>query len=223
MPNTQFHTAISTPRYERYLQSCGNQDRALTLYRANIALSRQLYGVIGVFEVILRNSIDRFLIAQQGSEWLENAVAPGGYFDTSPGCEDTFHYVQEAIHKLGIAYTHDALIAKLTFGFWTYMYATKEFAASGSILMGVFPNRPFATKQKVVFQNLIKINDLRNRIAHHEPICFEDNVISTARTARRYQLILELLQWLGCNPQQILDGIDGVNKPMLHINKIAGS
>lgn len=220
MPNSQFHTAISTPRFQRYLNACGTQDRALTLYRENIVLSQQLYGVIGVFEIILRNSIDRYMSAEQGNEWLENAVAPGGSFDVNPGCEDIFHSVQEAIHKLGPQFTHDRLIAKLTFGFWTYMFATKEFAAAGSILLGIFPNRPFGTKQKTVFQDLVKINELRNRIAHYEPICFEKNEISTQRTERRYCLILDLLSWLGCKPDQILYGIDGVGHSLSAIRKI---
>ena len=218
MPNSQIHTAISTPRYERYLHACGNQDRALVLYRANIVLSQQLYGVISMLEVILRNSIDRHMILQQGNEWLESAVSTGGYFDTSPGCEDTYHSVQEAIHRLGLLYTHDGLIAKLTFGFWTYLFAAKQFAAAGSTLLAVFPNRPFGTKQKIVFQNLIKINELRNRIAHHEPICFEKDTISIDRTERKYHLIVKLLEWLGCNPQQILLGIDGVGSALYAIH-----
>ena len=220
MPNSQLHTAISSSRFERYFRACGDQDRALALYKANVALSQQLYGVIGVFEVILRNSIDRHMIAQQGKEWLEDAVAPGGYFDTSPGCEDAYHSVQDAIHRLGLLYTHDGLIAKLTFGFWAYLFAAKEFAAAGSSLLSVFPNRPFGTKQKTVFQNLININELRNRIAHYEPVCFEKDTISTNRTEKRYRLIVELLGWLGCNPQQILLGIDGVSQALFAINRI---
>src|SRR5260221_13531250 len=81
MPNSQFYTAISEPRYLRYLTACGSRERALKLYRANILLSQQLYGVTGVFEVILRNSIDRHMIALKGNKWLEDAVAPGGYLD----------------------------------------------------------------------------------------------------------------------------------------------
>ena len=220
MPNSQLHTAISTPRFQRYLNACNTQERALALYRENIVLSQQLYGVIGVFEVILRNSIDRCMSEKQGNDWLENAVAPGGYFDVNPGCEDTFHSVQEAIHKLGPEFTHDRLIARLTFGFWTYMFATKQFAAAGSILLEIFPNRPFGTKQKTVFQNLIKINDLRNRIAHYEPICFEKDEISTERTEKRYHLILGFLRWLGCSPDKILSGIDGVKHPLSAIRNI---
>ena len=218
MPNSQFHTAISEPRYLRYLGACGNKDRALSLYQANIVLSQQLYGVIGVFEVIFRNSIDRHMTAQQGNEWLENAVAPGGYFDINLGCEYSFHSVQDAIQKLDFEYTHDRLIAKLTLGFWTYQFASKEFLAAGSTLLGIFPNRPFGTNQKKVFQNLIKINDIRNRIAHYEPVCFDKNTISTVRAERRYKLIIQLLEWLGCDSLKILDGIDEVKQSINAIN-----
>jgi len=213
MPNSQFHTAVSEARFSRYLTACGNDKRkALKLYRANIILSQKMYAIIGVFEVILRNSIDRHFAVKKGVNWLTESVQPGGYLDITDGCEDAYHAVQEAIHKLGLTYAHEKLITKLSFGFWTYQFAAKEFAASGSSLLEIFPNRPFGTRQKTVFQNLIKINDIRNRIAHYEPICFDKNTggISTAFAEKRYQLILELLHWLGCNPKRILYGIDSV-------------
>lgn len=212
MHNSQFHTAISEARYLRYFSACGGKTKALKLYRANITLCQELYGVIGIFEVVLRNSIDRHMITQRGGMWLEDAVADGGYLEATIGCEDSYHSVQDAIHKLGIKYTHDRLIAKLTLGFWAYQFAPKEFAAAGSTLLMIFPNRPFGTPQKEVFQKLIKINEIRNRIAHHEPICFDGNTISIERTERRYDLILELLVWLGCDTQKILYGIDRVRK-----------
>ena len=220
MPNSQFHTAISDLRYNRYLLACGNKRRALKLYRGNIALSKQIYAVIGVFEVILRNSIDRHMVAKKGALWLEDAVGVGGYLDINPGCKDSFHSVQEAIQSLATQYTHDRVIAKLTLGFWRYQFAAKEYAASGSTLLDIFINRPFGTKQKDVLKMLIKVNEIRNRIAHHEPICFDGNLISTAKTQRRYNTILELLAWLGCNPARILYGIDNVPKSIAVINKI---
>lgn len=220
MLNSQFHTAISLPRYNRYLAACGNKQRALKLYRANINLSQELYGVIGIFEVVLRNSIDRHMSSTLSPFWLEDAVADGGYLDSNPRCLDSFHAVQDAIQKLGIEYTHDRLIAKLTFGFWTYQFATKEYAAAGSTLLNIFPNRPKGTRQKDVYQRLNKINDLRNRIAHHEPICFDEYTICINRTKRRYDLIIELLGWLGCNHTRLLYGIDGVKKALSCIENI---
>jgi hypothetical protein len=213
MPNRQFHTAISESRFLRYSAACeGNRRKAIQLYKANISLCKEMYTVIGVFEVILRNSIDRYFKLKKGDNWLVDAVQPGGFLDIAPGCENTFHNVQEAIFKLATNYTHDELIAKLTFGFWTYQFAIKEFSASGNILLEIFPNRPFGTKQKTVFKNLTKINDIRNRIAHHEPICFDKTTgnISINYTEKRYDLIKEMLYWLGCNPKNILFGIDRV-------------
>jgi len=160
------------------------------------------------------------MVILKGEQWLEDAVAPDGYLDINQGCEYTFHSVQEAIHKLALEYTHDRLIAKLTLGFWTYQFASKEFSAAGSRLLEIFPKRPFGTKQKQIFQKLIKINDTRNRIAHHEPICFEKNIISTARVEKRYRLILELLEWLGCDPLQILYGIDKVKETIDMIERV---
>ena len=223
MENDQFHTAISRPRFSRYHTACeGNRRRALKLYRANIMLSQKMYALIGVFEIILRNSIDRHFIALKGSCWLEDAVQPEGYFDVSPGCEDSFHVVQEALQKLGIEYTHDGLITKLSFGFWTYQFAKRQYAAAGNSLLEIFPNRPFGTKQKEVFQNLIRINDIRNRIAHYEPICFDKDTdaVSTVLVLHRYRLIVELLSWLGCNVRRILYGIDGVPKAIAIVNTI---
>jgi hypothetical protein len=173
-------------------------------------LSQQLYGVLAVFEIILRNSIDRHMSVLHGIEWLEDAVAPGGYLDVNEGCEGSYYTVHEAIHKLALEYTHDRLIAKMTLGFWTYQFAAKQFAASGSTLLGIFINRPVGTNQKRIFKSLIKINDIRNRIAHYEPICFDKKAISTDQAERRYELILTLLDWLGFDKEELFYGIDNV-------------
>jgi hypothetical protein len=181
-----------------------------------------MYAVIGMFEIILRNSIDRHFVSVKGNTWLEDAVQTGGYLDASPGCEDLYHSAYECIHKLGMDYSHDALIAKLTFGFWTYQFAKKEYAASGSTLLQIFPNRPFGINQKIVFKNLIRINEIRNRVAHYEPICFDKGTgsISTIPVLDRYNLILEVLYWLGCQTKRILYGIDGVPRMINLVNSI---
>lgn len=223
MPNSQLYTAISSQRFNRYLLTCSNnRKKAEKLYRLNLRLSQKMYAVIGLFEVILRNSIDRHFNSLKGALWLEESVMQNGYLDVSPGCEDSFHTVQEAIQKLGIDYSHDKLIAKLTFGFWAYQFSKKEFAAAGSTLLQIFPNRPHGTRQKDVFKSLIRINDIRNRIAHYEPICFDKSTgtVSSDLIQRRYNLIIEMLYWLGCNPRKILYGIDGVQKIIHEINEL---
>ena len=203
------------------MTACGNDRRkAAKLYRANIRLSQELYAVIGIFEVILRNSIDAYYRRLKGANWLADAIQPGGYLNNGLGCGDAFHSVQRAIHKLGNDYTHDRLVSRLTFGFWTFQFAPKEFAAAGSVLLNIFPGRPFGTKQKNIHRSLIKINDIRNRIAHHEPICFDGYKISTGLAERRYQLIRELLSWLGYEPDRILFGIGRVKKALAALKSL---
>src|SRR5262245_36821208 len=148
MPNSQLHTAISYPRFSRYLHACNNDKRkALQLYRANIQLSQKMYAVIGVFEVILRNSIDRHFLEKKGNNWLVNAVQPDGYLTGKVGCEYSYQAICDGIDKLGRNYIHDKLITTLSFGFWTYQFATKQYAAAGNTLLEIFECRPFGTKQ----------------------------------------------------------------------------
>lgn len=222
MPNSQLHTAISSARVLRYLNFCGNNKRrALKLYRANLMLAQKLYAVIGQFEVVLRNSIDRHYRQKYGEDWMSDAVQPGGFLN-SPGCEDSFHSVQEGIYSLKEKYSPDSIVARLSFGFWTYQFSPKIFSAGGNTLLSIFPNRPFGINQKRIFQDLFKINEIRNRIAHYEPLCFDANtgLISTAFPAKRYYLLIELLIWLGCDPKKILYGIDGVQTAMRAVNAV---
>ena len=140
----------------------------------------------------------------------------------NPNCENSYNLVRQCIYVLKDKCCQDSIVAKLTFGFWTYQFSSKVFFAGGSNLPAIFPDRPFGTNQKKIFQDLIRINDLRNRIAHYEPICFDSKTasISTAYAVRRYTLMLDLLQWMGADPKKLLFGIDGVQRVINIINKI---
>ncbi len=220
MSGIQFHTAISSARYTRYVSACRcRMQMARALYRANIKLSKELYGVIGMFEIVLRNSVNRHMTVLRGDEWLREAISSGGYL-TGIGCEQSALSIQTAVDSLGDKYAHDKLVAKLSFGFWTYLFAARPYAAADSTLLEIFPFRPLGTNQKRVFKELVKINEIRNRIAHYEPICFEREAISTVPTTKRYNLILELLKWMNCHPRKILYGIDQVPKALNAINRI---
>lgn len=62
----------------------------------------------------------------------------------------------------------------------------------------------------MVFQELVEINQLRNRIAHFEPVSFDGNLISTKLAIKRYKSMLKLLEWLNFSPSQNLARIDKV-------------
>lgn len=129
--------------------------------------------------------------------------------------------MKDVIADLGVYYTPDKAIAELTFGFWTYQFASKEFAAAGSTLLNMLPARPFGVNHTKVFKKLASINRIRNRIAHHEPICFGIPIsVSTAYATGKYNQILELLLWMGINVTSFLFGLDGFNREATYIDDL---
>ena len=75
---------------------------------------------------------------------------------------------------------------------------------------------------KYVFNELDKINKMRNRIAHHEPICFEQGVpvISTYNVFQQYQRIQTLFSWMNIDARALLYGLDHVQSVCNEINNL---
>lgn len=101
------------------------------------------------------------------------------------------------------------------------MFAAKEFAAAGSTLLRIFLSRPRGINHTDVYKKLDAINRLRNRVAHHQPVCFDklDNVSLTA-TLAAYSHMLDILTWLGYDTKVLLKGIDGINTEVKRIHSI---
>lgn len=216
-----FERLVSTPRMVKYLRACGdNARKAMALYRANMRLSTEMFSILCLFEVALRNAIDIHYRGRLGNNWLFDAAHPGGFLH-AVGCEKSLEGVKKGIANLGGSYTPDKAVAELTFGFWTYQFASKEFAAAGSTLLNILPGRPFGTNHTKVFKKLAGIIRIRNRIAHHEPICFAPTgSISTVYAIQKYNQVLEVLQWLGINAQSFLFGVDGFQREKQYIDKL---
>jgi hypothetical protein len=111
-------------------------------------------------------------------------------------------------------YTHSKLVAELGFGFWRYMFAPYQYIATGRTLMHVFPSKPISTvavvyNQNYIFNQLAKINELRNRIAHHEPICFNQGqpVKNTVYVRQHYAIVIQLFQWMDIDHLSLLYGL----------------
>ena len=85
--------------------------------------------------------------------------------------------------------------------------------------MQVFPNKQKGLGQKAIYNELMRIKNFRNRIAHHEPICFDANSLKDVAFAQdNYQLILKYIHFLGYNKDELLFGFDVL--PDTIINKI---
>ena len=214
-----FEEIISPERMKRYLNACGEDRRkSKVLYRYNLSLSGAMLKIISCFEVALRNMINRTMILSYGEDWLRDCCLPGGMFD-SPKTAGSQKRIFETYNKLKAKgeYTHTHLLSEMKFGIWKYMYTRPQYKATGQILLNVFPLRPKSKPglqigNKYIYNELDKVNRLRNRIAHHEPICFlvKQPVVSVSYALQEYQRIKKLLSWMGIDDKSLLFGIDNI-------------
>jgi len=226
MRYSDFASIMTYARMNRYLLACGgNSRKAMTLYRKNLQLSQELFTVISCFEVALRNAIDAQVTPTLGNDWLRDAAAPGGVFD-NPKCRLTRDNINDAIGKLYL-YNHYKLVAELGFGFWRFMFAQNQFNATGRVLLRVFPSKPISTpaiqyNNTYIFNQLAQLNDIRNRMAHHEPICFLPGqpVKKTTYARQHYNLILQLFQWMQIDEAALLYGLDYINNVCHEIDNL---
>ncbi len=229
MKFSEFQTILSQERLQRYLTACnGDTKKTMTLYRLNLNLSQEVFTLLSCFEVAIRNAIDIVLVKRLGNDWLRNSVEPGGIFDVI-GCRDSANIIRRAYLRLlrDNSYTHTKLLAEMEFGVWKYMFANPQYRAVGRSLLSIFPNKPRSTVQcqynnTFIFNELDGINILRNRIAHHEPICFalQQPKISTTYILNAYQKLHTLFMWMGIDSHSLLYGLDHVQQVCYKINKL---
>ncbi len=225
----EFERVLSQKRMRRYLASVGNDTcKAMTLYRYNLRLSQELFTVLSCFEVALRNAIDHQMVIRFGNEWLKDSIQPGGIF-CDVRMAETKRIIERAYNRLmrNNTYSHSKLIAELEFGIWKYMFSSLQYRATGQCLLQIFPLKPRSSaqmqyNQSYIFNELDKVNSLRNRIAHHEPVCFhlQDAIIDTSYVINEYRKIQTLFQWMGIDAHSMLYGLDHVQKVCNQINKV---
>ena len=229
MKYNEFERIMSAKRMKRFVEACGGDTRkATTLYRFNVELAQTMFGIIGYFEVALRNAINDILTERLGDEWLKNAVMPGGIFAV-PDTHKTQGIIYHAYKKLSTdnSYSHTKLLAEMEFGVWKYMFSPVQFRRTEKVLMRIFPNKTKTTREHTydrayVFNELDKINTLRNRIAHHEPICFpsQQSIIYTGYILTEYRKILTLCEWMGIDCKTFFYGLDHVQQVCKKIEKL---
>jgi len=219
MKFSEFERIMSQKRMRRYVTACGGDTRkAMTLYRYNLQISQEMFTIISCFEVALRNGIDACLKNTFGSSWLKDAIMPNGFL-TGRNTVKTYDIIKHAYDKLvrDGDYSHDKLLSGLEFGIWKYMYSPVQYRATQQVLLHVFPYKLRSTpelhiNQTYIFNELDKINTLRNRIAHHEPICFPtgQSTIYTTYIINEYHKIQMLFSWMGIDSRAMLYGLDHV-------------
>lgn len=200
---------MSAPRLSKYLVACGgNSTKALTLYRHNVKLCQKFYGILNVFEVVLRNAINNhYQEVFADKEWIEHQMQIGGMIENAPQKNEVLRIIS-TLRQNG-RYTNDRVVSSVSFGFWTHLFTRQPFRLGGQNLLRIFPNRTAGLGQRAVFNELMEIKRFRNRIAHHEAICFNgDGGIDMSTTQGKYALILKYIGFIGYQSNHLFYGID---------------
>lgn len=210
---------FSTPRMGKYKRACaGDKRKTMQLYRYNLRLCQRFYGVLNLFEVILRNAInEHYLVYYKDSDWIVNQAASGKLLDHE---KDEIKQTEADYKKRGI-YNNDKMVSSLTFGFWTKLFAKKSYRKGGKTLLKIFPNKAKGKNQADIYLDLTHIREFRNRIAHHEPICFDGfGNISTSFARKHYHLICDYIYYFGQQSENVIQLAEKPDKVLDEIDKI---
>ncbi|GLY27268.1 hypothetical protein [Kineosporia sp. NBRC 101731] len=164
---------LTTERLESYeLAAQGNPELAFALYEWNIRASAAAMTTAAMVEVIVRNAMD-----QQLRRWADQRHRGQSWFDVAPldqqGRRDLVQARERATRHYRDRELHGKVIAELTLGFWRYLTASRYLTALWTPAIGhAFPLSPsnLTNRRIEVDRSLQKLQYLRNRAAHHEPI-----------------------------------------------------
>lgn len=83
MKYDEYLQVLSPARLNKYAQASGNEKaKTLRLYQYNIKLSQRFYGVIGMFEIMLRNAINaHYKQYFNDDNWIINQASPNGLLE----------------------------------------------------------------------------------------------------------------------------------------------
>jgi hypothetical protein len=212
--------AISAPRASRYLKSTidprtgtADADAAVALYEYNARLSAATWSTVADIEVVLRNVVadaiaghHATLRANPTHRWYDEPAwfTRGKWFtaDTMKSIRLAMKRVKDPGPGAGSRPGEGRVIAELTLGFWRYLLIARyEHSLWNPAIRARFPSLGHlsgADSRKAVHDRVEKLNYLRNRVAHHEPI-YEPFMIPGHATRVEATLILvdaiELISW----------------------------
>lgn len=158
--------------------------KALELYLWNIQISSALFEIIGFYEVTLRNKIFNVI-----NKAFTHSIQDNYFIHSLPPLAR--NKIKTLISTKGI--TSPLIVSRLNFSFWTtvlenyFYYSGKSDKQGNPILPRLYkynnalfdiPKRKTKHQFNRLIKKLIKItievNELRNRICHHEPIFKSD-------------------------------------------------
>lgn len=148
-----------------------------TLYLLNAQVSEAFHFPLHIFEIMLRNVIDQAISKAYGADWHLNSV----FFSRLDKYRK--QNLNDSIQKNTMKHTgrvpKGKVIADLSLSFWVYMMSdhqhrslwTNNFYTSFVNYKNINPKSKNSTAaRRALYNELRKIQWLRNRVAHYEPI-----------------------------------------------------
>jgi hypothetical protein len=177
--STPYHLirqALSPDRLAPYEQAVsGDLAAAFSLYEWNMSASAALFETLGPVEVLLRNAIHDQLVT-----WHARRRLPGQWYDHAgldvQGHKDVAKAKDRATRGGRDPERLGKVIAELTLGFWRYLLAKRYQASLWPAIVVAFAHQHDGSKvsRSAVHDDVQRLQVLRNRIAHHEPIYRRD-------------------------------------------------
>jgi hypothetical protein len=167
-----FVIAVSKPRLTKYLQEChGDTRKSLLLYHWNSKLSQSLYLPLQSWEVVLRNKLNEFFIFKYGKAWPKNPSAIRNFSGSDR--RRLTQTIERLEANLSPAFlTTDKIVSDLSAGFWVSQFGARyeiPYTWRSNLKNRIFANDQTITRD-VAEDICDRLLDLRNRVAHHEPI-----------------------------------------------------
>ena len=209
-----FEKVFSVDRMKKYfLLYPEDEVKAIKHYQCNIMLSEAMYPCLSVFEVELRNSVVRELVAfAKREDWYV-------VFSTTPGLMELNKYISTAKKQIaarGEDITTAKITAELTWGFWTSLFNRNYERILWKDLRRAFPFVKKANRQrKVVASFLNKFRRLRNRIDHNEAICWNLDEVEMI-----HDEMMNVMGWMNKEVPIWLSQFDRFSSVSLDIRKI---
>lgn len=209
----------------RFLTAAGgDRARAKRMYRANMRLLQAFQGLLFSFEICLRNQLHQALTQHfHSANWIVQEKT--GFMSDSLLGQKFFlrHEVEQAERKLrnlGKGISSDRLIAEQTLGFWTSFLEPRHFRLLRASPLNAFPHRPSSTSRAQVYKRLDDIRKFRNRISHHEPICFNGGNFDLSYAQSMHSCLIEVGKWIDPTFSTWLSQMAQVPKRLIALAKL---
>jgi hypothetical protein len=196
---------FSKARISPYQAKGDSAAQVLAKYHRNILLSEAMLPTLHYLEICLRNRIDQVLKEYYSSNWLIDT--PKKLMISDLDIKKILDIAEKVRRENNREPVHDDIVAQMTFGFWCSFFFRKYdpiIWQRKNAIKTVFPNLARINRTRSYIEGkIIKIKEVRNRIAHHEPVWNSEVSIINAHT-----ICYELIQAMSNEALDTLRSID---------------